>query len=268
MLYNKILKIAFNTLAILVGLFLIFTINGYYEQSKINKKIEAFKSRGVFVLEDSEKYTTYYKVTKEYDYEESSKSNYDMSSRIVGDKADIIITDRNPMRDEPLLRAPIGYLAKNFFVGHATFSINDGGTRIHEVIGNGGPGFNVVSEGTNHWMSTEFSRGQNSVSPRILGIRIKEITVEQEDKMIEYTTAQLGKGYNYTFIFNRKNTYYCTDLISRAAKHAGVNINYDFLATTGNDMIISKNVYLFFYRETEIKEDGSKWFHVYYLDNE
>jgi len=109
--------------------------------------------------------------------------------------------------------------------------------------------------------------GDKSVSPIIIGLRVKNTTEEDRNKIIEYADAQLDKGYNYTFIFNRENTFYCTDLVSRSVKNAGININYDHFATTGNDMIISKNTYIFFLRETVIV-DGEKVFNVYFLENE
>ena len=266
---RKLTKIFINTILVIIGLAIIFTVNGYYEKVIINSQIDSFKDRAEYIGEDPYRENVhYYKVPKKYDYEDTSRNTFDVNTRIVGSKTDVIITNRNPMRGVDILDPMVGFLANNFFVGHSSMNTTDDGKRMIEVIGNSGtPENNTVVETYNDWISTEDRLGSKSVSPIIIGMRIKDTTEEQRDKMVEYAYDQIGKGYNYTFIFNRANTFYCTDLVSRAAKHAGLHINYDHFSTTGNDMIISKNTYIFFLRETVIV-NGEKIFNVYYLDNE
>ena len=265
MLFKKFIKISINTLLVIIGLTLIFLINGHTEKFIINRQINEFKERAVYVGEDPNLINVhYYKVSKKYDYEDNSRNTYTTTTRIIGSKTDVIITNRNPMRGVVGLDPLVGYLASNFFVGHSTMNANDQGTLMYEVVGNSTtPEENAVIKSSNDWSSYL----KDTQSPIIVGVRIKDTTSEQRDKMVEYASMQVGKGYNYTFLFNRENTYYCTDLISRAAKYAGLNINYDYFATTGNDMIISKNTYIFFYRDIEVV-DGKNIFNVYYLENE
>lgn len=266
MINKKVLKIFVNTLLIIIGLAIIFITNGYYEKAIIINQIEDFKERAIYVGEDPiQKNVHYYKVSKEYEYEDVSRYTFDINSkRNIGSKTDVIITNRNPMRGTPVLDPLVGFLASNFYVGHSSMNSVDDGSRMYEVVGNSGtPGKNVVIEGTNDW----YSYIEDIETPVIVGVRIKDTTEEQRDKMVEYADQQLGKGYNYSFIFNRANTYYCTDLVSRSAKYAGLNINYDHFATTGNDMIISKNTYIFFLRDI-VYEDGEPVFNIYFLENE
>lgn len=265
MLSKKLIRISINTLLIIIGLALIFLINGHSERIIINKQIKDFKERAVYVGEDPFLINVhYYKVPKEYDYEDNSRNTYNMETRTIGSKTDVIITNRNPMRGVAVLDPLVGYLSSNFFVGHSSMNANDDGTIMYEVVGNSSnPENNSVIKSRNDWDIYL----KDTQSPIIVGMRIKDTTNEQRDKMVDYASMQVGKGYNYTFIFNRANTFYCTDLVSRSAKYAGLNINYDYFATTGNDMIVSKNTYMFFYRDIEFK-DGKNIFNVYYLENE
>lgn len=269
MITKKFLRFIKHTLLIILGLGLIFFINGFYEKAIINNKIEDFKARAEYIGPDENlKNVHYYRVKKEYDYEDVSRNTFTIDERIIGSKTDVIITNRNPMRGVAVLDPLVGFLSKNFFVGHATINSRDDGRMMYEVLGNAStPEYNKVVESLNDWMMVEDQLQEKSESPIIIGLRIKNTTEEDRDKMIEYANNQLGKGYNYTFLFNRHHTFYCTDLVSRAAKHAGININYDHFATTGNDIIVSKNTYIFFLRETIIV-DGEKVFNVYFLEQE
>jgi len=269
MRHSKLIKYLNQILFIIICLVLIFLGNGFYEKALINKKIEDFKARAVYIGDDKIRANVYYyKVLKKYDYEDTSRNTFDIQRRIIGSKTDIIITNRNPMRGVLILDPIVGFLAHNFFLGHSTINSTDDGSKIIEVLGNtGNPEWDRVLENYNDWMLIEDSLQEKSESPIIIGLRVKGTTASQRDKMIEYARKQIGKGYNYTFLFNRINTFYCSDLVSRSIKHGGINVNYDHFVTTGNDMILSKNTYIFFLRETIIV-DGEKIFNVYFLDDE
>ncbi len=259
--YKKILKICLNTILVMLAIFFIFIFNGIIEKSIVDNKMKNFKERAVFlgehpVIEDVYLYT----VEKKYDYEDLSRNTFNGSS-YIGSKTDIILTNRTPRLGSADLERIVGFLSKNMFLGHSSINYTDDGSNMYEVVGNSSnPDLNVVLDSINDWHHLIGSEN----SPYIVGLRIKNTTEEQRDKMVEYAEAQVGKKYNYTFIFNKLNTYYCTDLVSRSAKHAGININYDYFATTGNDMIASKNTYIFFLKETVVV-DGKTRHNVYYL---
>lgn len=269
----RVYKMIFNflkiTLLTFLALGLIFFTNGFYEKALVNKKIEDFKNRAVFIGKDEIRENVYYyKVIKEYDYEDVSRNTFDINTRIIGSKTDIIITNRNPMRGVTFVEHLVDFLSKNFFVGHATINSTDDGSKMIEVLGNASiPENNRVVESYNDWMYIEDTLKQDSESPIIIGLRIKNTTSSIRDEIIDYAKMQIGKGYNYSFVFNRHKTFYCTDLVSRSIKQAGINVNYDYFATTGNDMIVSNNTYIFFLRETVIV-DGQKIFNVYFLETE
>jgi uncharacterized protein YycO len=237
---------------------LVFLINGTFEKVLVQERISEFKERSQFTKQDGNTY--YYRVQPEYDYEDISRNVYNFDFQYIGSTGDIIITDRNPMRDTPL-EIPIGFLSKNYYVGHATIVSSDDGSMIYEVLGNSGnPETDIVQETHNTWVT-----GDVGDTPVIMGLRIKNTTAKQRNDMIGYARSKEGFPYNFTFLLNRTASYYCTDLVSRAVYSAGINVNYDYLATTGNDMIASTNVYIIYLREKTITETGETRYNVYYL---
>jgi len=258
---KKIMKYVRRVLILIFALMVVFLINGFFEYIIVQNRIDDFKSRGIFEKFSETENINYYRVPKEYEYEDTSRNIYNFDKKWIGSKSDIIITNRNPMREVPSLALTVGFLASNFYVGHATINSTDDGSRIYEVIGNSSDdNYNVVIDSYNNWITSDAGD-----TPIIIGLRIKNTTPEQRDKIIEYVALKEGMPYNFTFLFNRKNSFYCTDLVSRAIHSAGINVNYDYLATTGNDMIVSKNVYITFYREL-IVENGVQKYNIYYLD--
>lgn len=230
-------------------------INGIVENISIRNKIEEFKDRGVFVYENSN--TRFYEVSKKYDYEDNKKHVLDNYGDLnVGSKTDIFLTSRNPLPGS----VTTGLVSKLIWIGHAGMVIDDEGKTTIEITGNDVNNF--VSIYNNTWLEDSLD-----TTKEIALVRIKNIDSEKEQKILDYLQDKLDYPYNYTFIFNQKKSYYCTDLMSRSVKAAGININYDKLVTTGADILYSKNVYLVYYRERVVENDGIK-FNVYYLGKE
>jgi len=260
---------AIKKLFILVfGVVFVFLANGTVEIGFVSQKIEAFKERGVLVsIDDGIPENHYYRVEPVHDYEDVSRPVFNVEDRLIGSKTDIIVTNRNPMRDHKNIGWATGFLAKAFYLGHATLNADDEGSEMFEVIGNGSTAAdNEVSLASNDWITYEEWLGVDGVSPMIVGLRVKNTTEEQRNQTVAYAEAQIGKPYNFSFIFNRNNSYYCTDLVSRAFSSAGINVNYDYFATTGNDLISSREVYVIFIRETVVVA-GIKQYNIYFLSN-
>lgn len=271
-MYKK-MKIIYRMIIIVLSLIIIFVVNGSVEYFIVQNKIDEFKSRAEPEPFDSNGDTYYYIVLKKHDYEDASRNiitfrnprtgaNNIETNQGLGSKTDIFITTRNPMRDVPELAGLMAPLSKYFYIGHATINISDNGRRVIEVFGNSDdPEDNVVSESNNTWHFCDEN------TPNLIGLRIKDTTSEQRDAIVDYAVSKIGYPYNYTFLFNRNKAYYCTDLVSRAASSAGININYDYLATTGNDLIASRNTYIIYYREL-VYEKGLPRYNVYFLAGE
>ncbi|HBP26077.1 MAG TPA: hypothetical protein DD618_03905 [Acholeplasmatales bacterium] len=253
---------------LIFGVVFVFLVNGTVEIGFVNQKIEAFKARGVPAdISDGIPENHYFLVEPIHDYEDVSRSVFNVEDRLIGSKTDIVVTNRNPMRDNKNIGWATGLLARAFYLGHATINADDAGTEMFEVIGNGANASdNEVILAPNDWITYEEWLGEDGVSPMIIGLRVKYTTADQRDQTIAYADAQIGKPYNFSFIFNRNNSYYCTDLVSRSFSSAGININYDYFATTGNDLIASRQVYVIFVRETVVVA-GIKQYNIYFLSN-
>lgn len=257
-MFRRFLKILNTIILVFFGVMLVFTINGTVEYTAVQKDIKEFKARAELDFSLEAISTTFYKVAPKYDYEDYSRDilTYEANLNFIGSAGDIIITNRNPAQNIPVLNLPISYFAKYFYVGHSTVnSLNPKLT--YEAVGNDDYD-NGVRKVLNDWLYLD------SDTRHIIGLRVKGVNDELAIKIDEYCDDKMGYPYNYTFAFNRNNSYYCTDLISRAYKEANVNINYDYLATTGNDMVLSDNTYMIFYREVVLK-DGKNHFNIYYL---
>lgn len=264
----KIIHFLTITFFIIFLLLMIFVFNGLSEKKIVDSEIEKFKKRAIFekttVLQGQN--VTYYKILKKYDYEDLERFVYNTekySNCYIGAETDIILTSRNPLRmyGDAIVRDFAGVLAKNFYIGHATMNITDDGSKCIESVGNDS-GFDGVRIVDNTWIETEVRYGNDAQT--IIGLRIKNTTKEQRNKIVEDIKKLEGKEYNHLLLFYMKNKYYCTDLISRTLNKNSIRINYDYFYTTGNDIIISNQTYIIFLCE-RVKEG---YFNIYYLSKE
>jgi uncharacterized protein YycO len=259
MLRRFFLRPLIGTLMTILAFTIVFFVNGFFEYAVVNGILEDFRSRGEYI--ETIGNISYYRVKPIYDYEDIEDRyvfNYHQSYPYIGSKGDIILTNRNPMRRDPLLSAPVGFLSYYFYVGHATINGDDEGDLLIESVGNDSVNNGVRLYVPNDWFY------QGSDTPSIVGLRVKYATPDEIDQAVEYTIDKLGLPYNFSFVFNRKNSYYCTDLVSRAYAHVGYNTNYDYFGTTGNDMIMSKNTYVIFHRNL-VYIDGEVHYNIYFL---
>jgi len=247
-------------------MFMIFVVNGAVEYFIVQNRIQEFKERAVGepVADSNIANTYYYRVPAKED-EDTSRNIFNFERRFIGAKGDIITSNRNPLRDYPPWNFFIQPFAHYLYLGHTSINSAEDGSRVYETLGNRNWENNIVQESTNTWILSEEYGSDDYSSPVIIGLRIRNTTSEQRDKMIEYAASKDGYPYNYTFLFNRANGFYCTDIVSRSVAAAGINVNYDHLATTGNDILCSKNVYIIFIREVVI-ENGVERYNIYYLD--
>lgn len=86
-----------------------------------------------------------------------------------------------------------------------------------------------------------------TVIPDYYILRVK-LTEEQGLIIFNEALSYLGDDYNLSFIFNTYNSSYCSDLISKAFRKAGINLNYDFGVTTVLDLAANKYVEMIGYK--------------------
>lgn len=231
-------------------------INGLIENIYVRKQIRQFKDRGILVYENEN--TRFYEVSKKFNYEDNTKSVInDYNSKFVGSKADILVTSRNPLPDSIL----VGLISRFLWIGHAGVVIDNEGKQTIEITGNDRSNY-YVSKYENTWLTDSID-----LTNELIILRVKNMDQKKADQVVNYLESKIGYPYNYSFLFNRHHSYYCTDLVSRAVETTGIKVNYDYLLTTGADLIVSKNTYIVYYRERIVEKDQVKY-NVYYLSKE
>ncbi len=249
----KLINKAFSLLIILILLFCVFMVDGYIEHKQIEKEINDFKNRAQYIYELDK--VRYYKVVKQYDYEDTSNIVSRPNDKNVGTTGDIFVSDINPLGDFALTK----WMADICWIGHCGMVYDKKGTKTIEVVGNSTKEENVVKLWDNIW-------GQKSSSTKIC-CRVKEIDDERRNILIEESNKIIGGKYNYTFVFGNKKDFYCLEVVSYLYNQINININSDYFFSTGVDFITNENTYIIYYSES-IYENGIKYTNVYFLSEE
>lgn len=214
-----------------------------------NSKISSFVNRGT--LEKTENNIEYYKVSKKYDYEDTTSRIIDEASDNIGTTGDIYIISTD-WGDSFITK----YICENLRVGHAGIVYDKLATYTYEVVGNRKKSENIVNEYVNDWKDVHNYK-------ELIILRVKGIDNNDRDKIKNHLDEIKGSKYNYFPFIHLKNRYYCTDLVTRTYKDAlNININ-EFFISTGSSMINNDNTYIVYYKK-EIKKGDIKA-RIYYL---
>lgn len=238
----------------------------------------------------------YYKVSRETSAEinDSRSAFYDETRKFIGQTGDILVTQQSPFPQVPVIHQFITY----YFGGHAAIKSND--NRFYEAAGYPGPGDNILDaifhdgsqphdltmtaskSGTNYWLNPSYRR-EGTVEyqyygsyyrPKFIGLRVKDVTEDQINGAVAYAKAQVDNDslYNFLYFLDMKYKFYCTDLVSRAYQDVMLEpraqrnyaqaLNDDGFITSVNDMVLSKDTYIFTY--VEVIDDVV---HLYYLED-
>ena len=255
---NKITKtILIALIIILVG---VIIISGFIISSgkKTKSIIDDFKSRGelVFTYDGIE----YYKVVKEFEYEDTTSRIYSTSSIFdeakyftdnkIGTTGDVYITSNDPFGT-----FYTKWASKRIKIGHCGIVYDENADTMVEVYGNKVD--NIVSIHDNDW--NEQSKGE------LIVIRKKEPINKKE--VINWLDSKMGMKYNYLFFINPKNRYYCTSLVSKCYEESQTNsISNNNIFVTGASMINNDNTYIIYYKERV--NDSNIKYKVYFLSEE
>jgi hypothetical protein len=273
-----------------------------HENVKVENDLQAFKARAVFDYEDTVDYNgilqtrRYYKVSRETSYEiEDARSVFYNDTRLeLGQKGDIFTTQQSPF---PMIPA-FHLFMTTYYGGHA--AINDGQNRFYEATGfpdddeslldimrhpgNEPHDFSVTAARNprNNWLRpgyrpksdpSYFAYGQYYRN-EFVGLRVKHISEEQLDDVIDFSQDLVDRDtiYNFLFFLDMEYKYYCTDLVSRAYQHVltpedeqrqySEALNDDGFITSVNDLILSDDTYIVFY--VEVIDDIV---HIYHLED-
>lgn len=273
---KRILKLL---LYLVIGFFVFLTGQTIGEHIAIDREIAAFKKKGVLQESISTDSVKYYKVSREtyYPNELEKTPFFEGDLTQPGSAGDIFVTQQSPL----VGMAGVHQFVSFFFGGHA--AMLDDNNRLYETIGipnddeklvdvilNGGDSTHVVGGVYNYWLDPEHRRVSETdpsyqaygtyYRKEWIGLRIKGVTQTQIDQTLDFLSdlEENEAQYNFLFVLNTKNKYYCTDLVSRAYEslktEEGKQIykfNQDGVAVTVNDLVLSKNTYISYYVTTK-----------------
>lgn len=253
----KLIRATRRLVLVIIALAFIFFINGTIERQIVKKEIREFMLRGELLLPSTNfnydiNRERFYIVRSEYDYEDTSFNTYNHSTKFIGSTGDILITNRNPLPEISVLDP----VFVHFWIGHAALVIEDDGSKILEIVGNDTLESNEVLISKNLFYLSYLK------SEEVVGLRIKDIDQEKKEEIKVVKDSFLGLGYNFFFVIPIAKRYYCIDLITSVLEKTNININYDFWVSTGNDMIINKKTYIFYYSHVDKEGIVHKYFLV------
>lgn len=284
----KIKKIINVTLFLFLSFVIFLTGQTAAETIKVKREIKSFMNLGVYQPELSEDgVIKFYKVSREtyYPNEFERDAFFEGDLTKPGAPGDIFLTQQAPFPDYPGVYELITF----YFGGHAayfgednaiyeTFGFPVGDESLLDVIINGGRESFAQIETDNYWLDPDYRSVDGYAYNKFgtfyrkewIGVRVKGVTEEEISQVTTFmdNLIDIKAQYNHLFIFNTKNRYYCTDMMSRAYGtitnsngESKYNLNQDGVVTTVNDIILSSDTYISYY----VKTDKNNVRHVYYI---
>lgn len=249
---NKVYNVVIFSLEMFFSLVLLiisimFTIASIHNIS-MTEEIKKFIDSANFDFESNGTY--YYSVecdNLDEDTIELIKINETLyGSPTLGAPGDIFVMPQSRMEYFPFVSEFISYL----FGGHAGVVVEN--NKLVEAMG-GSSEQNYV-----YLMPTDLYTEERTV----VGLRVNA-SIEERRQAAVNAKSLVGKYYNYLFVLNTKDAYYCTDVCSRSyGKEFGMNFTID---TNGfhvsvQDLFRSKDTSITF---VKYKMDGKTY--IYYL---
>lgn len=249
---------------IVVSIFLFLVATSVYITAQnmiVDQQLREFMSREVIATREvsysvgsAVRTITYYQVALN-DGELSKPLFTSPADPFFGKKGDILITNENPFAydrnhdgqydlDPPFM---LGSFLSAVWGGHVVLvSEDDGSSIIHAV----GSQIGLGNEQLVKAVRTDVNRWHN-LRGDIIGVRVKDATIEDYNEAVEQAKTFLGQDFNYTLIIDRQNKKGCTDLVFQAYKQAGFHLDYDRGPVSGLDLIVSPNTYIYLYAYTD-----------------
>lgn len=280
---KRILKTA---IILFIGFILFLTGQTIAEHMRIKQKVRDFTKLGILQEDISTDKIKYYKVSREtyYPNEYYREPFYNGLLIEPGAEGDIFLSQQAPYPTLPGIYEFVTF----YFGGHAAYIGPN--NIIYDIAGypvadetalgvyfKGGRE-TVVSENYNYWLDPTYTGSDEGnyryfgsyYRKEFFGIRIKGVTEEEVDEVTKFMKHldEIKAQYNFQFIFNKENRYYCTDMVERGYNSITTsdgkrkyNLNNDWVVVTVNDLLLSKDTYISFYVRTD-KNDVK---HIYYI---
>lgn len=216
--------------------------------------IEQFKKKGIYQPDISTDNIKYYKIESNETYPVFIKNGDDV---IPGNTGDILVSTQAFLAG-PFINGFVGFFAG----GHAAFCMgnySDFDFSANETTSLEATGMEEDSNLSNLWEREYWAEYQNPFT-EIIGLRVS-MTDKERKEVVSAATSLLGDPYNYSFLFDTTNKSYCSDLVAKAFKKIGKNLNKDDFTTSIYDLIVSKDSYISYYHYFD--SNGIKY--IYYL---
>jgi len=284
---KKIWKGVKLILILFAGFLLFLTGQTAAEWVMVQQEIKDFTSKAVLREDISTDTIKYYQVSRETYYPDEFERSafFNDNLKYPGAEGDILVTRQSPFANKPGVYDFVTF----YFGGHAAYVGKD--NQIYEISGIPSVGegfFDVLINGTdsttssittNYWLNPSF-RNENDPTyntfgtyyrKEFFGLQVKGITEEEINQVNNFMNhvVDIEAQYNFFFIFRTQDRYYCTDLISRGFNsitnsngNQKFRLNSDLVATTVNDLILSKDTYISFY----VKTDKNDVKHIYFIE--
>ena len=250
--FGKLLLLVVKSILIFIAVGAISTASVKNLQKLI--MVEQFKAKGVLQEEISTEYEKFYKI--DAPNERPSFTN-DRGTIIPGSAGDILVAT------EAHLVGPIIDSFVTFFAGgHAAICTGEYGD------------YQIKLDETTSVESTGLNEGENPASifnrdywsyesnyHEVIGLRVHGMDDRKAHEVISNAAAILGDPYNYSFLFDTTNKSYCSDLVAKAYKSIGADLNKDDFTTSIYDLIVTDHTYISYYHYYD--SDGVK--HIYYF---
>lgn len=215
-------------------------VNSSVENIKINVLTTEFMNKGIYQSDMSDSKNKYYKVPRETWMSDDDSYVIKNGRMTYGNSGDIVLSTESYAENSAFLNDIISIL----FGGHCSSVCYDETYNGKKYESN----YSIEAHYNNNVQYVYSGFWDNEYKQRnIIGVRVKA-SEEQKREVFHNMTLCIGKKYNKTFIFNTKNKYYCTDLISRAWDKVGIHLNYDGFYCSVQDIICSDETYISFYK--------------------
>lgn len=217
------------------------------DNMKIQSDVKKFINSAVFEKEEND-ICYYYVPTNDLETDTIIKDADNGYELVLGDVGDIFVMPQSRMDMILFSEQFITYL----FGGHAGIVRNQ--SLLIEAMGAGGQDY----------VETNFT-DLLSEERTVIGLR-PSATYEERVKAVKNAESLIGKRYNYLFIFDTKDKYYCTDLCSRVyGREFGMKYKFDKngFHVSCQELVKAEETRISFVKI--VKDDK---LHIYYLKNE
>ena len=227
-------------------------INSTVKNIMVYFQINQFKNSCVYDSELSDESKKFYYVSSDSD----KSLTYENGVVEAGISCDIMI-NLNSSFTFPLIHELFSFTIG----GHAALNAYDYDDFLYEISKNNclEVAYNdiynkVFYDENDYWNNLNYTYSY-------IVLRVK-LTEEEKKIVFNKMVSMLGDNYNLTFLLNTKESHYCSDLMTKAFKEVGINLNQDGFITTMYDIITSRSTKIVMYKEYDKNLGVEKYYYV------